>query len=159
MKAVEKVEAHIADAIKRGAKVTVGGRHWALGGTFFETTNMVITKEETFGTGGAALPLQDRRRGGQDGQRHRVRARCLFAYSKAATSAASDTWPKASNTPTLPSPARGGGLGRGINEGIISTEIAPLGGMKDSSIGRDGSKYGIDEFLEVKYLCMGGIDR
>jgi succinate-semialdehyde dehydrogenase/glutarate-semialdehyde dehydrogenase len=47
----------------------------------------------------------------------------------------------------------------GINEGIISTEIAPFGGMKESGIGREGSKYGIKEFLEVKYLCMGGIDR
>ena len=47
----------------------------------------------------------------------------------------------------------------GINEGIISTEIAPFGGMKESGIGREGSKYGIEEFLEVKYLCMGGIDR
>jgi succinate-semialdehyde dehydrogenase/glutarate-semialdehyde dehydrogenase len=58
------------------------------------------------------------------------------------------------DTPTLPSPARGG-----INEGIISTEIAPFGGMKESGIGREGSKYGVEEFLEVKYLCMGGIDR
>ena len=47
----------------------------------------------------------------------------------------------------------------GVNEGIISTEIAPFGGMKESGIGREGSKYGIEEFLEVKYLCMGGIDR
>ena len=47
----------------------------------------------------------------------------------------------------------------GINEGIISTEIAPFGGMKESGIGREGSKYGIEEFLEVKYLCMGGVDR
>jgi succinate-semialdehyde dehydrogenase/glutarate-semialdehyde dehydrogenase len=47
----------------------------------------------------------------------------------------------------------------GINEGVISTEIAPFGGMKESGIGREGSKYGIEEFLEVKYLCMGGIDR
>jgi succinate-semialdehyde dehydrogenase/glutarate-semialdehyde dehydrogenase len=46
-----------------------------------------------------------------------------------------------------------------VNEGIISTEIAPFGGMKESGIGREGSKYGIEEFLEVKYLCMGGIDR
>jgi acyl-CoA reductase-like NAD-dependent aldehyde dehydrogenase len=47
----------------------------------------------------------------------------------------------------------------GINEGIISTEIAPFGGMKESGIGREGAKYGIEEFLEVKYLCLGGIDR
>ena len=75
MKAVEKVEAHIADAVKKGAKVVTGGKRSALGGTFFEptvltnvTTDMVITKEETFGR--PALPLQERSRRGQDGQRH-----------------------------------------------------------------------------------------
>jgi Aldehyde dehydrogenase family len=92
-------------------------------------------------------------------------------------------WP--TTPPPQPSPACGEGEGRGpaayfysrdigpiwrvaealeygivgINEGIISTEIAPFGGMKESGIGREGSKYGIEEFLEVKYLCMGGIDR
>ena len=83
-------------------------------------------------------------------------------------------WP--ATPPPSPSPAhrggKGGVIGRiwrvaegleygivGINEGIISTEIAPFGGMKESGIGREGSKYGIEEFLEVKYLCMGGIDR
>ncbi len=85
MKAVEKVEAHIADAVKKGAKIVTGGKRAAQGGSFFEptvltdvTTDMVITKEETFGPGRPALPLQERRRGRQDGQRHRVRPRLLF---------------------------------------------------------------------------------
>jgi hypothetical protein len=76
MKAVEKVEAHIADAVKKGAKAALGGKRSALGGTFFEptvladvTTDMVITKEGDVWAGGAALPLQDRRRGHQYGQR------------------------------------------------------------------------------------------
>ena len=162
MKAVEKVEAHIADAVKKGAKVVTGGKRSALGGTFFEptvltdvTTDMVITKEETFGR--PALPLQDRRRGGQDGQRH-----------------------PHPNPPPLAGEGREGAaayfysrdIGRiwrvaegleygivGINEGIISAkstgEIAP----RPHLVVHWGSKYGIEEFLEVKYLCMGGIDR
>src|SRR5690349_22813141 len=85
MKAVEKVEAHIADAVKKGAKVVTGGKRAAQGGSFFEptvltdlTTDMVITKEETFGPRRAALPLHDRRRGHKHGQRHRIRPRRLF---------------------------------------------------------------------------------
>jgi succinate-semialdehyde dehydrogenase/glutarate-semialdehyde dehydrogenase len=77
MKAVEKVETHIADAVKKGAKVVTGGKRSALGGTFFEptvltdvTTDMIITKDETFRARRASLPLQDRRGGHQDGQRH-----------------------------------------------------------------------------------------
>jgi succinate-semialdehyde dehydrogenase/glutarate-semialdehyde dehydrogenase len=110
------------------------------------TTDMVITKEETFGP---VAPLS------------------RFKSENEAIKMANDT-------PTLTLPRLRGreDIGRiwrvaealeygivGINEGIISTEIAPFGGMKESGIGREGSKYGIEEFLEVKYLCMGGIDR
>jgi succinate-semialdehyde dehydrogenase/glutarate-semialdehyde dehydrogenase len=152
MKAVEKVEAHIADAVKKGAKVVTGGKRSALGGTFFEptvltdvTTDMVITKEETFGP---VAPLY------------------RFKTDDEAIKMANDT------EFGLASYFYARDIGRiwrvaealeygivGINEGIISTEIAPFGGMKESGIGREGSKYGIEEFLEVKYLCMGGIDR
>jgi succinate-semialdehyde dehydrogenase / glutarate-semialdehyde dehydrogenase len=85
------------------------------------------------------LPLRDRRRGHPDGQRHRILPRRIGRIWRVAE-------------------ALEYGI-VGINEGIISTEIAPFGGMKESGIGREGSKYGIEEFLEVKYLCMGGIDR
>jgi Aldehyde dehydrogenase family len=106
---------------------------------------------------GPALPLQDRRRGGEDGERHphpslpRSRGRvreggAAYFYSRDI----GRIWRVAE--------ALEYGI-VGINEGIISTEIAPFGGMKESGIGREGSKYGIEEFLEVKYLCMGGIDR
>jgi succinate-semialdehyde dehydrogenase/glutarate-semialdehyde dehydrogenase len=152
MKAVEKVEAHIADAVKKGAKVVTGGKRSALGGTFFEptvltdvTTDMVITKEETFGP---VAPLY------------------RFKTDDEAVKMANDT------EFGLAAYFYSRDIGRiwrvaerleygivGINEGIISTEIAPFGGMKESGIGREGSKYGIEEFLEVKYLCMGGIDR
>ena len=152
MKAVEKVEAHIADAVKKGAKVVTGGKRSALGGTFFEptvltdvTTDMVITKEETFGP---VAPLY------------------RFKTDDEAIKMANDTefglaaYFYSRDIGRIWRVAEGLEYGIvGINEGIISTEIAPFGGMKESGIGREGSKYGIEEFLEVKYLCMGGIDR
>jgi succinate-semialdehyde dehydrogenase/glutarate-semialdehyde dehydrogenase len=152
MKAVEKVEAHIADAVRKGAKVVTGGKRSALGGTFFEptvltdvTTDMVITKEETFGP---VAPLY------------------RFKTDDEAVKMANDTefglaaYFYSRDIGRIWRVAEGLEYGIvGINEGIISTEVAPFGGMKESGIGREGSKYGIEEFLEVKYLCMGGIDR
>ena len=152
MKAVEKVEAHIADAVKKGAKVVTGGKRSALGGTFFEptvltnvTTEMVITKEETFGP---VAPLY------------------RFKTDEEAIKMANDTefglaaYFYSRDIGRIWRVAEGLEYGLvGINEGIISSEIAPFGGMKESGIGREGSKYGIEEFLEVKYRCMGGIDR
>ncbi len=139
MKAVEKVETHIADAVQKGAKVVVGGHRHALGGSFFEptvltdvTTDMVITKEETFGP---VAPLY------------------RFKTEDEAVKMANDT------EFGLAAYFYSRDIGRifrvaealeygivGINEGIISTEIAPFGGMKESGIGREGSKYGIEEY-------------
>jgi succinate-semialdehyde dehydrogenase / glutarate-semialdehyde dehydrogenase len=152
MKAVEKVEHHIKDALKKGARVVVGGSRHSLGGTFFEptvladvTTDMAVAREETFGP---VAPL------------------FRFDSEDQAVEMANDT------EFGLASYFYGRDIGRiwrvaealeygivGINTGIISTEVAPFGGVKESGIGREGSKYGIEEFLEVKYLCMGGIDR
>ena len=152
MKAVEKVEAHIEDAVKKGAKVVAGGHRHALGGTFFEptvltnvTTDMIITREETFGP---VAPLY------------------RFKTDDEAVKMANDT------EFGLAAYFYSRDVGRifrvaealeygivGINEGIISTEIAPFGGVKESGIGREGSKYGIEDYLEIKYLCLGGIDR
>jgi len=149
MKAVEKVEAHIADAVKKGAKIVTGGKARRAGRQLlradradrFVTTDMVITKEETFGPVAPLYRFKERRRGDQDGQRHRIRPRLLFLQPR--------------HRPHLAvAEALEYGI-VGINEGIISTEIAPFGGMKESGIGREGSKYGIEEFLEVKYLCHG----
>src|SRR5216110_828999 len=152
MKAIEKVEAHIADAVKKGAKVAIGGHRHALGGSFFEptvltdvTTDMMITREETFGP---VAPLY--RFKSED---EAIRMANDTEFGLAAYFYSRDIgriWRVAE--------ALEYGI-VGINEGIISTEIAPFGGMKESGIGREGSKYGIEEFLEVKYLCMGGIDR
>src|SRR5436189_92186 len=152
MKAVEKVESHIADAVKKGAKVAIGGHRHALGGSFFEptvltdvTTDMLITREETFGP---VAPLY--RFKSED---EAIRMANDTEFGLAAYFYSRDIgriWRVAE--------ALEYGI-VGINEGIISTEIAPFGGMKESGIGREGSKYGIEEFLEDKYLCMGGIDR
>jgi succinate-semialdehyde dehydrogenase / glutarate-semialdehyde dehydrogenase len=150
MKAVEKVEHHIEDAIKKGARVVIGGKRSALGGSFFEptvlantTSDMVIFREETFGP---VAPL------------------FRFKTEEEAIRMANDT------EFGLAAYFYGRDIGRvwrvaealeygivGINEGIISTEIAPFGGVKESGIGREGSKYGIEDYLEIKYLCMGGI--
>lgn len=148
--AVEKVETHIQDAVAQGARIICGGKRHTLGGTFFQPTvltnvtpNMRIAQEETFG------PVAP-----------------LFRFETEAEAIA-----LANDTPFgLASYFYSRDLGRvwrvaealeygmvGVNEGIISTEVAPFGGVKESGIGREGSKYGIDEFLEVKYVCMGGV--
>ncbi|MCU0613475.1 MAG: NAD-dependent succinate-semialdehyde dehydrogenase [Desulfobacterales bacterium] len=147
MNAVEKVEDHLADALAKGAKLMTGGQRHKLGGTFFEPTviteansSMKIAREETFGP---------------------VAALFRFNTEAQAIAMANDT------QFGLAAYVYTGDLGRtwrmaealeygmvGVNTGIISTEIAPFGGVKQSGIGREGSKYGIEEFIEVKYVCM-----
>lgn len=147
---VQKVEEHINDAISKGARVVLGGRRHELGGTFFQptilcdvTSRMLVAREETFGP---VAPI------------------FKFNTDEEAVKMANDTeFGLASYFYTRD-------IGRvwrvaealeygmvGINTGLISTEVAPFGGVKESGIGREGSKYGIEEFVEVKYLCMGGI--
>ncbi len=151
MKAVEKVEEHIADAVSKGARLVVGGKRHERGGSFFEPTvladvdtQMKVAREETFGP---VAPL------------------FRFATEEGAIQMANDTefglaaYFYARDVGRVWRVAEGLEYGIvGINEGIISTEVAPFGGMKESGIGREGSKYGIDEFIEVKYLCMGGLN-
>jgi len=152
MKAVEKVEEHIADAVGKGARIVTGGKRHAKGGSFFEPTvladvktEMKVSHEETFGP---VAPL------------------FRFKSEQELVKLANDT------EFGLASYFYSRDIGRiwrvaealeygivGINVGIISNEVAPFGGMKESGIGREGSKYGIEEFLEVKYLCIGGIDK
>jgi succinate-semialdehyde dehydrogenase/glutarate-semialdehyde dehydrogenase len=150
MKAVEKVEQHIADAVKKGAKVVIGGKRHALGGSFFEptvlanvTTQMAVAREETFGP---VAPL------------------FRFKTDVEAIALANDTefglanYFYARDIGRVWRVAEGLESGIiGINTGIISNEVAPFGGVKESGFGREGSKYGMDDFLVVKYLCMGGI--
>ena len=149
-KAVAKVEEHVADALAKGARVVVGGRRHSLGGRFYEptvladvTTSMMVAREETFGP---VAPL------------------FRFKTDEDAIAMANDT------EFGLAAYFYGRDVGRvwraaealeagivGINTGIISTEVAPFGGVKQSGLGREGSKYGIEEFVEIKYLCLGGI--
>ena len=152
MKAVEEVEAHVADAVKKGAKVVIGGKRSVLGGSFYEptvlidvTTDMIVTKEETFGP---VAPLY----------RFKGEADAVRMANDTEFGLASYFYSRDIGRIWRVAEALEYGI-VGINEGIISTEIAPFGGMKESGIGREGSKYGIEEYLEVKYLCMGGIDR
>ena len=150
MDAVEKVEAHISDAVAKGATILTGGQRHPLGGSFFQptvltdaTSEMAVAREETFG------PLAP-----------------LFRFSseQEAIQIANDT------EFGLAAYFYSRDIGRvwrvaealeygmvGINTGLISTEIAPFGGVKESGFGREGSKYGLDDFLEIKYLCMGGV--
>lgn len=150
MKAVEKVEAHINDAVSKGAKVLLGGKRHKLGKTFFEptlltnvTTDMRVTYEETFGP---VAPLFSFKTEEQAIQMANDTEFGLAAYFY--TNDMSRIW--------RVSEALEYGM-VGVNAGLISTEVAPFGGVKESGIGREGSKYGIDEYLEMKYICMGGI--
>jgi len=150
MKAVEKVEEHITDALAKGARIVVGGNRHALGGSFFEptvladvTTEMAITREETFGPVAPLFRFET--------EEEAIRLANDTEFGLAAYFYARDIgrcWRVAE--------ALEYGM-VGINEGLISTEVAPFGGVKESGLGREGSKYGIEDYLEVKYLCMGGI--
>ena len=150
--ALRKVESHIADALAKGAKVLLGGKRHALGGTFFEptvlkdvTTDMLLAREETFGP---VAPLF-RFKTEQDA----VRIANNTQYGLAGYFYSRDVgriWRVAE--------ALECGM-VGVNTGIISNEVTPFGGVKQSGIGREGSKYGIEEFVQMKYICLGGIDR
>jgi len=150
IKALAKVEAHIADAKAKGATVATGGHRHALGGTFFEPTvltnvnsKMILAREETFGpvaplfrvdSDDAAVQLANDTEFG------------LAAYVYTRDLARSWRITEALEYGIV-----------GLNTGLISTEVAPFGGIKESGIGREGSKYGILEFTELKYICVGGI--
>jgi succinate-semialdehyde dehydrogenase/glutarate-semialdehyde dehydrogenase len=152
MKAVEKVEEHIADATRKGARVVAGGKRHKLGGTFFEPTiladvdpQMAVAREETFGPLAPVFRFKT--------EQDAIRLANDTEFGLAAYFYSRDIG-------RIWRVAEGVEYGIvGINTGIISTEVAPFGGVKESGLGREGSKYGIDDFVEIKYLCMGGIDR
>jgi succinate-semialdehyde dehydrogenase/glutarate-semialdehyde dehydrogenase len=148
--AVAKVEEHIADAVGHGARVVCGGSRHALGGTFFEptiladvTTSMKVAREETFGP---VAPLF----------RFHEEAEAVAMANATEFGLAAYFYSRDIGRCWRVAEALEYGM-VGINEGIISTELAPFGGVKESGLGREGSKYGLDEFVEVKYLCMGGL--
>ena len=151
-RAVKKVEEHISDALSKGARVITGGKRHEKGGQYFEptvladvTTAMKVTHEETFGP---VAPLYRFKT-----EEELIRLANDTEYGLAAYFYSRDIgriWRVAEGLES--------GI-IGINVGIISTEVAPFGGVKESGIGREGSKYGMDEFLEVKYLCLGDINK
>jgi len=148
--AVEKVESHIKDAVSKGAKVIAGGHRHALGGSFFEptilvnaTTQMAVAREETFGP---VAPLF----------RFKTEAEAIALANDTEFGLAAYFYGRDLARVWRVAEALEYGI-VGINTGIISTEVAPFGGVKESGLGREGSKYGIEEFLEIKYLCIGGV--
>ena len=149
-KAVEKVEEHVADATAKGAKVILGGKRHALGGRFFEPTiltgvtkQMKVSNEETFGPVAPLFRFKDD-------------ADVIAQANDTEFGLASYFYARDLGRVWRVAEALEAGI-VGINTGIISTEVAPFGGVKQSGLGREGSKYGIEDFVEIKYLCMGGI--
>jgi succinate-semialdehyde dehydrogenase/glutarate-semialdehyde dehydrogenase len=148
--ALKKVEEHVADATGKGAKVATGGRRHALGGTFFEPTvltgvtpAMMVAREETFGP---------------------VAACFTFTSEQEAVAMANDTEYGLAAYMYTRDLARAWRVSEaleygivGLNTGLISTEVAPFGGVKESGTGREGSKYGILDYTEIKYVCIGGV--
>ncbi len=144
------VEAHVADAVAKGARVLAGGKRHALGGTFFEptvivdaTAEMAVAREETFGP---VAPLF----------RFSTEEEALGMANATELGLAAYVYTRDLARAWRVSEGLECGM-VGVNTGLISTEVAPFGGVKESGIGREGSKYGIEDYLEIKYLCMGGI--
>src|SRR5215204_3770701 len=149
-KAVTKVEEHIEDALSKGARIVVGGRRHALGGRFFEPTVLadvastaLMAREETFGP---VAPLF----------RFQTEAEAIERANDTEFGLAAYFYGRDIGRVWRVAEALESGM-VGINTGLISTEVAPFGGVKESGLGREGSKYGIEEYLEIKYLCLGGI--
>jgi len=148
--ALAKVEEHVADALAKGAKVLTGGRRHALGGTFYEPTviadvtpDMKCAREETFGP---VAPLF----------RFRTEAEAIAMANDTEFGLAAYFFSRDVARCFRVGEALEYGM-VGVNTGIMSNEVAPFGGVKQSGIGREGSKYGIEDYLEIKYLCFGGI--
>lgn len=148
--ALAKVEAHVADALEKGATLILGGKRHEKGGTFYEPTiltgatqDMLLAKQETFGP---------------------VAGLFKFATEEEAIAIANNTRSGLASYFYTTNMARAWRVGEaleygivGINEGIISTEMAPFGGVKESGLGREGSHHGVEEFVEQKYMFMGGL--
>jgi succinate-semialdehyde dehydrogenase/glutarate-semialdehyde dehydrogenase len=148
--AVAKVEEHIADALTKGARLVLGGRRHALGGTFFEptiladaTAAMAVAREETFGP---VAPLF----------KFTTEAEAIAMANDTEFGLAAYLYTRDLARSWRVSEAIEYGI-VGINTGIISTEVAPFGGVKESGHGREGSKYGILDYTEIKYVCVGGV--
>ena len=150
-RAVAKVEEHIADAVAKGAKVVLGGKRHTLGGSFFEPTiltgvtpGMLVAREETFGP---LAPLF----------KFDTEAQAIAMANDTEFGLAAYVYTRDLARSWRVSEALEYGI-VGLNTGIISTEVAPFGGVKESGTGREGSKYGILDYTEMKYVCVGGVN-
>ena len=148
--AVAKVEEHVADAKRRGASVALGGKRHALGGNFYEPTvltgvtrEMKIFSEETFGPVAPLIRFKDD-------------AEVVAMANDSEFGLASYFYSRDIGRAWRVAEQLEAGM-VGVNTGLITTQVAPFGGVKQSGLGREGSKYGIDEYVEVKYICFGGI--
>ena len=149
-KAVAKVEQHIADALSKGARLLVGGKRHSLGQTFFQPTvladvdaSMMVAREETFGP---LAPLF----------RFKTEDEVIAMANDTEFGLAAYFYARDIGRVWRVADALESGM-VGVNTGLISTEVAPFGGVKQSGLGREGSKYGMDDYLVIKYVCMGGI--
>ena len=146
--AINKVQSHVEDAIQKGAKLVIGGKPHALGGTFYEPTvlsnikkGMLITQEEPFGPVAAVIPFSDE-------------AEVIQMANDSEYGLASYFYSRDIGRIWRVAEALDFGM-VGVNTGIISNEVAPFGGVKQSGLGREGSIWGIEEYLEMKYVCLG----
>ncbi len=149
-KAAAKVEEHIRDALAKGAKIVAGGKRHALGGAFFEPTvltcvtpEMMVAREETFGPLSAVFKFE-------------TEAEAIALANDTEFGLASYFYTKDLGRAFRVAQSLKYGM-VGINEGLITTEVAPFGGVKESGMGREGSKYGIEDYLDLKYVCIGGL--
>ena len=146
--AILKVEAHVQDAIEKGARLEVGGKRHALGGTFYEPTvlsgvrsGMLITSEETFGPVAAVIPFK-------------TETEVIEAANASEFGLASYFYSRDIGRVWRVAEALEFGM-VGVNTGLMTNEVAPFGGVKQSGLGREGSSWGVDEYLEMKYVCVG----
>lgn len=149
--AVAKVEEHIADAVAHGARIVAGGKRHTLAGTFFEPTllvnvdsRMLITREETFGP---VAPIY----------RFETEAKVIEAANDTPFGLAAYFYGRDIGRVIRVAEAIESGM-VGVNTGLISTELAPFGGVKESGLGREGSRRGIEEYLELKYVLLAGVE-
>ena len=150
--ALKKVETHVADALQKGAKVLTGAKRHALGGTFYEPTvlidaskSMLVAGEETFGPVAVCF-------------RFRTEEEAIAAANDTPFGLSAYFYTRDLGRAWRVAEALESGM-VAVNEGILSTEVAPFGGVKESGLGREGSKYGLDEYMELKYMMMGGLGR
>jgi succinate-semialdehyde dehydrogenase / glutarate-semialdehyde dehydrogenase len=150
-KAIAKVEEHIADAVAKGAKIVTGGKRHALGRTFFEPTvltnvspDALVAKDETFGPLAPVFKFK-------------TEAEAVAMANDTEFGLASYFYTRDLARAFRVSEALKYGM-VGINEGLITTEVAPFGGVKESGMGKEGSKYGVEDYLDVKYVCVGGLE-